>query len=108
VSEWSGIATVDSSRGGSNASATTASTPLLPTSNASDLVIGAINYPAGVSSSPVSGSFTGLTDFSFLSSVHGRAAYQIVSATGSYQASWTLAGLSGGNGGAIIALKASS
>ena len=68
-------------------------------------MIGAINYPAGVSSTLAAGSFTGLTDFSVGSSVHGRAAYLITASTGSYQASWTLTAASGGNGSAILALK---
>jgi Bacterial Ig domain len=105
VSEWSGVTAVDTSAAGNGASSTTAATPALATSNATDLVIGAINYPAGVSSTLAAGSFTGLTDFSYLSSVHGRAAYLITSSTGSYQASWTLTAASGGNGGAILALK---
>ncbi len=105
VSEWSSVSSLDTSAGGNGASSTTATTPALATSNATDLVIAAINYPAGVSSTLASGSFTGLTDFSSGSSVHGRAAYHITSSAGTYQASWTLAGASGGNGGAILALK---
>lgn len=111
VSEWSGVATVlpaavDGSLGGNGASATTVATPSpFTTSNATDLVIGAINYPAVATSSAPSGSFTGLTDFNSGSGVHGRAAYRITSATGSFQASWTLNASSGGNGGAILALK---
>jgi len=109
VTEWSGVATasaVDGSLGGSGASSTTASTPSLATLNATDLVIGAVNYPAAATSTLASGSFTGLSDLNASTSVHGRAAYQITSATGSFQASWTLSAVSGGNGGAILALKA--
>jgi hypothetical protein len=37
--------------------------------------------------------------------VHERAAYLVSSATGSFQASWSLSGASGGHGTAILALK---
>ena len=39
---------------------------------------------------------------------HGRAAYQLTSAAGSYQASWSLSAASGGSGGAMLALKAAA
>jgi hypothetical protein len=80
-------------------------TPSLATTNASDLVIAAANYPAAVGSSLSSGSFTSLQDFNSGSGVHGRAAYLVSSATGSFQASWSLSGGSGGHGTAILALK---
>jgi hypothetical protein len=108
VTEWSGVASssaVDGSLGGSGASATTAATPSLATTNPTDVVIGAINYPAAATSTLSPGS-TSLSDFNASTSVHGRAAYALTLATGSFQDSWTLSAASGGNGGAIIALKA--
>jgi hypothetical protein len=81
------------------------STPSLATTNAPDLVIAAANYPAAVSSNLSSASFTGLPDVNVGSGVHERAAYLVSSATGSFQASWSLSGASGGHGTAILALK---
>jgi len=109
VTEWSGVASssaVDGSVGGSGASATTVTTPSLATTNATDVVIGAINYPAAATSTLAPGSFISLSDLNASTSVHGRAAYALSSATGSFQASWTLSAASGGNGGVTIALKA--
>jgi len=108
VTEWSGVApasAVDGSLGGNGASATTVTTPSLSTSNATDVVIGAINYPAAATSTLSPGSFINLSDLNASTSVHGRAAYAPTSAAGSFQASWTLSTASGGNGGATIALK---
>ena len=51
VSEWSGVATaqaVDAFAGPGNASSTTAATPSIATTNANDLVLGAINFPRAV------------------------------------------------------------
>src|SRR5829696_3392548 len=48
VSEWSGVAAagaLDSAAGRGNASSTTASTPSIATTNANDLIVGAINFP---------------------------------------------------------------
>jgi hypothetical protein len=109
VSEWSGVATtsaVDASLGGSAPDSTTVTTPgPFSTTNAVDVVIGAVNYPLTATATLGAGSFTSLAEFNFSTSVHGRAAYRITSATGSQQASWTLSATSGGNGGAILALK---
>ena len=107
VSEWSGVATtqaVDASGGQGNASATTAQTPAITTTNPSDLVVGAINFPRAVSSTLTTPGFSELADFN-ASTVSGRAAYGIVSATGSYALSWTLSGAST-SGGAVLALRA--
>ncbi len=106
VSEWSGVAAFDNSAHAGTASSTTASTPSLPTNNATDLVIGAINYPAAATATLTSGPFTGLPPFGYSTTVHGNAAYQLTSGIGSYQATWTLSVASGGSGGAILALKA--
>jgi hypothetical protein len=108
VSEWSGVAAasaLDGSAGGSGSSSTTVSTPTLTTTNATDLVIGGVDYPATATSS-LAAPFSALSDFFFSTSVHGRAAYLVTSAKGSFKATWTLSAASGGNGGAILALKA--
>jgi hypothetical protein len=106
VSEWSGVGTVvDGQAGGSNASSGTAATPSLTTMNATDLVIGAINYPNAVTASLGTSGFTALAGFS-AGSVHGSAGYAVTTSAGSYRASWTLSGSSGGSGGAIVALEA--
>ena len=106
VSEWSGVAALDRSASGSGASSNSISTSSLTTTNAKDLVIGATNYPATATATLTPGTFTSLTAFDSGSGVHGRAAYQITSATGSFQATWTLSAASGGHGTAILALKA--
>ncbi len=105
VSEWSGVGTiVDGQAGGSSASATTAQTPTLATTNAVDLLVGAVNYPSSVTAS-ATGGFSALSDFGVGSTVHGHAAFSVTNASGSYRASWSLSGSSGGAGGAIIALE---
>lgn len=107
VSEWSGIATaqpVDALAGQGNASATNAQTPAIATANANDLIVGAINFPRAVSSTLTTPGFARLDDFN-ASTVSGRAAYRVVSATGTYSLSWALSGASA-SGGAILALKA--
>jgi hypothetical protein len=106
VSEWSGVAAaqaVDTVAGQGNASATTAATPSITTTNPNDVVIGAINYPRAVSATLDTPGFSTLRDFN-ASTVSGRAAYRVVSAAGGYSASWTLSGASA-SGGAILALK---
>jgi hypothetical protein len=106
VSEWSGVASagaLDGSASGKGTSAT-AATPSLTTSNASDVVIGAVNYTGSATSTVGSASFTALGNFDAGTS-HGRLAYLPTSATGSYQASWTLSA-SSSYGSAILALEA--
>jgi hypothetical protein len=109
VSEWSGVATaspLDLSKNGSGASATTISTATpFTTGNATDLLIGANNYPATATPTLTSSGWTGLNPFTSGTGVHGNAAYQITSSTGSYQASWSLNASSGGHSTAILALK---
>jgi hypothetical protein len=110
VSEWSGVATatpVDVQGFGGNASSTTAATPSLTTLNANDVVIGAINYPGSATSALTTSGFTPLNAFSSGTSTNGRAAYDVVSTTGAYQASWTLSAAAT-SGGAILALKGAS
>jgi hypothetical protein len=107
VSEWSGVAAagaldVQGARG--NASSATASTPTITTTNANDLILGAINFPSPVTSTLATPGFTPLEDFT-VSTVKGRAAFQIVSATDSYSVAWALSGAST-SGSAILALKA--
>ena len=105
VSEWSGVTALDKSAGGSGASGTTITTPSLATTNANDLLIAATNYPASTTSTLTAASFAGLNNFDSGSAVHGRAAYRIATATGSYLSSWSLNTASGGHGTAILALK---
>jgi hypothetical protein len=106
VSEWSGIHSVISLAGGTNVSSTTAATPVQANVGAPYVVIGAVNYPANVSSSLAAGPFTGLLDFSVSTTVHGRAAYVITPTNGSFQAVCNLSGLSGGSAGVTLALGA--
>jgi hypothetical protein len=109
VSEWSGVATtsaLDLSKNGSGASAPTISTATpFTTGNATDLVIGAANYPATATPTLTSSGWSGLNPFTSGTGVHGIAAYQITTAAGGYQASWSLSASSGGHGTAIVALK---
>ncbi len=106
VSEWSGIGSVISLAGATNISSTTAATPVQANVGAPYVVIGAVNYPANVTSALASGPFTGLSDFSVSTKVHGRAAYVITPTNGSFQAVWNLSGLSGGSAGVTLALGA--
>ena len=85
ISEWSGVAptqAVDAFAGQGNASSTTAATPSIATTNANDLVLGAINFPRAAASTLATTGFTALDNFN-ASTVSGRAAYRVVSATGS-------------------------
>ena len=68
-------------------------------------MIGAINYPNNVTSTLSTAGFSPLTDFGYSTTGHGRAVYDLTTATGAYQAAWTLSGVSGGAGGAILALS---
>ena len=107
VSEWGGVAAagaLDLHKAQGNVSSTTAATPAISTTNANDLIVGAINYPLSVSSTLVGAGFSSLDDFT-VSTVKGRAAYRIVSATDSYSVAWSLSGAST-SGAAILALKA--
>jgi hypothetical protein len=107
VSEWSGVAAtqaVDASAGTGNASSTTAATPTIATTNANDLVLGAINFPRAATSTLATTVFAELQDFT-ASTVRGRAAYRVVSAPGSQSLAWTLSTASP-SGAAVLALKA--
>ena len=107
VSEWSGVAptqAVDAFAGQGNASSTTAATPSIATTNANDLVLGAINFPRAAASTLATSGFTALDNFN-ASTVSGRAAYRVVSATGSHSLAWTLSAASP-SGAAVLALKA--
>ena len=90
--------------GQGNASGMTAQTPAIVTTNATDLIVGAINFPRAVSATLTTPGFAQLDDFD-ASTVSGRAAYRVVSATGSYSLAWGLSGAST-SGGAVLALKA--
>jgi chitodextrinase len=108
VAEFSGVASasaLDAAAGNTGtASSTTATTPALTTTNASDVLVGAINYPSSTTTATLNApGFTALQPFA-VSTVQGRAAYRIVSAAGTYQAAWTLSAAAN-SGGAILALK---
>jgi Calcineurin-like phosphoesterase/Purple acid Phosphatase, N-terminal domain len=107
VSEWSGVAAsqaVDAFAGQGNASSTTSATPVIATTNAHDLLLGAINFPRAATSTLTTSGFTALDNFT-ASTVSGRAAYQVVSVAGSYSLAWTLSAASP-SGAALLALKA--
>ena len=107
VSEWSGVAStqaVDAFAGQGNASSITATTPSIATTNANDLVLGAINFPRAAASTLGTTGFTALDNFN-ASTVSGRAAYRVVSATASHSLAWTLSAASP-SGAAVLALKA--
>ncbi|MCW3004887.1 MAG: metallophosphoesterase [Conexibacter sp.] len=106
VSEFSGIAAtgaLDASAATSSASSTTAATPPITTTNATDLVVGAINYAGSGTSTLSAPGFTSLPDAS-APTVNGRAAYVVTTAAGSWTAGWTLS-RAAGSGGVILALK---
>jgi hypothetical protein len=107
ISEWSGVAktqAVDAFAGQGNASSTTAATPSIATTNANDLVVGAINFPRVATSTLATSGFTALDNFT-ASTVSGRAAYRIVSGAGNQSVAWTLSAASP-SGAAVLALKA--
>ncbi|HST14090.1 MAG TPA: chitobiase/beta-hexosaminidase C-terminal domain-containing protein, partial [Gaiellaceae bacterium] len=108
LTEWSGVAStagVDAQTNGTGTS-TTAAPPALTTTNASDVVIGAINFSStSATSGAPSNGFTALNDLNMTTS-HGRVAYRLVSAAGSYQPTWTLSAASP-FGAVALALKAS-
>jgi hypothetical protein len=106
VAEFSGVAgaaALDVSAGSGSASSTTAATPTIATTNATDLLVGAVNYPGTATAELTGTGFTALSPFA-VSTLNGRAAYRVVSATGSWSAVWTLSKAST-SGGAILALK---
>ncbi|HST13495.1 MAG TPA: chitobiase/beta-hexosaminidase C-terminal domain-containing protein, partial [Gaiellaceae bacterium] len=107
VSEWSGVAAasaLDVQGSGSGSAATRAVSPMLSATNASDVVIGAVNYSGSATSTAGGTGFTPLTNFD-VSSTHGRASYNVTSAAGSFQAIWSLSTASS-YGSAALALKA--
>jgi hypothetical protein len=107
VSEWDGVAgasPLDVQAGKGNPASTAAPTPALTTTNADDLLVGALNYSGAATSTLSGGGFTALTDYN-AGNVHGRAAYRAVSTTGTYTATWTLSAATS-SGTAILALKA--
>lgn len=106
VAEFEGVASssaLDASAGAGTASSTTAATPSIATTHAADVIVGAINYPGSASSTLSTPGATALSSFP-VSTVNGRAAYRIVSATGTWSFAWTLSAVAN-SGGAILALK---
>lgn len=95
ITEWSGVASaspadVESPNPSGNASSTTQATPSITTTNASDLVIAALHFGQTTTTDP-SSPWNLLTNFDDAAVGSSRAAYQVVSSTGSYNATWTLA-----------------
>lgn len=90
LTEWSGLASSDGSvTGGNSTTSTTFDTPGLLTTNPTDLVVGAMT--AGLQSGGTTLTTAGATDLTAFDSGtnSGRAAYQVVSATGTYSFEWT-------------------
>ena len=108
VSEWSGVAADVRpwmrSPGRATPRRPRRPRPSIATTNANDLVLGAINFPRAAASTLTTPGFTALDNFN-ASTVSGRAAYRVVSATGSYSLAWTLSAASP-SGAAVLALKA--
>ena len=94
VTEWSGVATatpvdVASPDGSSNLATATQTTPSITTLNPNDLVITGLHFPRATTTDP-GAPWSLLTNFDDTTIGSGRAAYQIVSATGSFSATWVL------------------
>jgi hypothetical protein len=100
LSEWSGLnvaaSPVDlaSPTDSGSAAATTSTTPGIAVTGR-DLVIAAIHYPQttgtfnSAGAAPTSG-WTDLSAFDSTTAASGRAAYQVMTSTGTYDGSWTL------------------
>lgn len=109
LTEWVGLDPVSpndvmSPDNSGNTSSTTAATPVINTLNAKDLVVAVAHFTKATTSGLTAG-FTALNDFDDGAAGSGRAAYQIVAATGAYNAQWTL-GTAQGSGVATVSLKA--
>lgn len=115
LTEWSGVDTtanpldVASADGSGGATATTQTTPGVATTVAADLVIAAIHYMQttgtfnSAGATPTTG-WTSLTNFDSTTAGSGRAAYQVMSSTGTYSGSWTL-GVSAAAGEITVSFK---
>jgi hypothetical protein len=106
--EWSGVATVsalDQATFQGAASSTTLTTGNITTLNANDLILAGISYSVSTTGTLATGTFTALTDITNGASQRGRAAYRVVSSTGTYNVSWTM-GVTAPAGTGIFALKA--
>lgn len=82
------VVDVASPDGSATTSSTTVTTPAITSLNAADVILAAFHSPTATPTLSAPG-FTGLTAFDDGANP-ARAAYQVVSATGSYQAAWTL------------------
>ena len=106
VAEFSGIAAtgaLDASATTITPSGLTAPFPAITTTNAKDLVVGAVNYPGAATATLNAPGFSPLANFT-VPTVNGHAAYQIVSATGTWSGAWTLSAAAN-SGGVALALK---
>jgi hypothetical protein len=103
ISEWSGLSsTSDKTNMGTGQSGTVA-TGSITTTNANDAIFAAAGNNGAVSTGPG----TGWTSFTFSYDQNHAGAYQVVSSTGTYSATWSW----GGNNiwsACIAALKAST
>lgn len=111
IAEFSGVATsspVDISKGQVGAASTTPTTPTIATTNANDLIIGAVSE---TTTPAISRTTSGYTDFPLMTAANdpfdGGSAWQVVSATGNYSVAWSAPG-NHEYGSGIIAFKQAS
>src|SRR6266498_1840774 len=118
LTEWSGlVAGFNPADGASpdnsgNVSSTAQATPPISTMYSADLVISAIHYAQTTGTFNNAGAtpgsnWTQLTNFDSTTVGSGRAAYQVMNATGSYNGAWTL-GAAQGTGTLTVAFTADS
>jgi hypothetical protein len=102
----SGVLDVASPDNSAVPSSTTIATPALPTTNATDVVLAAIHHTqtTSVLQTPA---WTAATNFDDAAAGSGRAAYRIVSSTGTYNADWLL-GTAQAAGVITVAFKANA
>lgn len=112
ISQWSGMAIaapvdVVSPDNSGNTTATSHTTPAITTTNADDLVIGAAHFSQTTAPLTTAG-FTALTNFDDAAAGSGRAAYQIVTATGTYSVNWSPLGVTRAAGVITVSFKAAA
>lgn len=106
ISEWTGIDTAATpvSFGQGNAASTTPPACTVTTTEAGDLVIGAISQANATAPTLTSAGFTALTGSSPAATWYGAQAYEVAGSAGTYGPTWTLAAAVG-TGAATIAFK---
>ena len=108
ITEWAGVAQVgalDQAAGAGSATATSHTAGPVTTTFANELLIGGISFTGAAVSTLTTPGFTALTDLS--NTQRGRAAYAIVSATGTYSVNWTLSAAANA-GNAMVGLKSAA